>query len=212
MHDRAEVGDKTVNGRAHSIRVTLHQWLRESTRADHLRLESVLNLLDPALSLDRYRRVLAAFHGFYAPLEAQLRRFRPTDAPALGFALARRAPLLAADLAALDSAPVPRRRAHLPEIRTIADFAGRLYVIEGASLGGQVLARTLAARWGLGRDTGIAFFYGAGPRETGRRWRLVLSWLERVAQSSAERRDIEIAASATFRAFERWVVSRVDRR
>jgi heme oxygenase len=192
-------------------RSPVHECLRESTRADHLRLEGALNLLDPELTRDRYGRVLNAFHGYYAPLEAQLRRHHRAASLVLDFELPCRAPLLVADLAVLGMSPVANDDVPLPEIRTLSEFAGRLYVVEGAALGGQILARHLADRWTLGRDSGAAFFSGSGPRETGRRWARVLAWLERAAKSGADSRDMGAAASATFRALENSVAAQAGR-
>jgi len=199
------------DGRIQPKRSPIHQRLRESTRADHLRLEGVLNLLDPELTRDQYGRVLVAFHEFHEPLEAQFRRYHRAASPALDFELPGRTPLLMADLAVLGKSAVAHDRAPLPEIRTLSEFAGRLYVVEGAALGGQVLARHLAERWGLGRDSGAAFFSGSKPGEVGRRWARVLNWLERVAKSGGNSRDMSAAASATFRALENSVVTRASR-
>ena len=177
--------------------------------ADHRRLESALKLLDPQLTRDRYCRVLGAFHGFYAPLEAQFRHFRRSTKLTLGFALPRRAALLRADLELLGWSPAASDDEPLREIQSIAEFAGRLYVVEGAALGGQVLARSLGGRWQLQRNSGLAFFTGSGVLETGRRWARVLTWLESVAQSGAKVRDMVAAASATFRALECRVVAQL---
>ena len=155
------------------------------------------------LSFERYRRVLAAFHGFYAPLEARFWRFGPV-APPLGFALPQRARLLELDLGALGAPATVARCEDLPEIATTAELAGCLYVLEGAALGGQVLARSLASRWQLTPSTGTAFFFGDGPVATKRRWALVLDWLERVALAGADAPAAVAAASATFLALERW--------
>ena len=194
------------DGLMRPTRSPIHQCLRESTRADHLRLEGVLNLLDPELTRVRYRRVLVAFHEFYAPLEAQFRRHHGAVSLPLDFDLPSRAPLLMADLAVLGMSPIARDDVPLPEIRTLSEFAGRLYVVEGAALGGQILARQLADKWAFDRDSGAAFFSGSGPIETGRRWARVLTWLERAA-SVADSRDMAVAASTTFRALEKCVAA-----
>lgn len=193
------------DGLVRPTRSCIHQRLRESTRADHLRLEGALNLLDAQLTRDRYGRVLVAFHAFYAPLEAQFRRHQRAASLTLDFELPCRAQLLHADLAVLGMSPVAHDETALPEIRSLSEFAGRLYVVEGAALGGQVLGRHLAEKWAMDCDSGAAFFSGSGPLETGRRWAQILTWLERVPRSAADSRDMIAAASATFRALERSV-------
>ena len=203
---RCAAGGGTMPGELmRSTRSSIHQRLRESTHADHLRLEGALNLLDPQLTRHRYGRVLVAFHGFYAPLEAQFRRHHRAMSLTLDFELPCRTPLLMADLGVLGMSPVAHEDVTLPEIRTLPEFAGRLYVVEGAALGGQVLARHLAVTCAIHHDSGAAFFSGSGPVETGRRWVRILTWLERVARSAADSRDMVAAASATFRALDQCV-------
>ena len=199
-------GDEQETLRISSRGTSLHLELRNATGPDHRRLEAALDLQSRELSLERYRRVLAAFHGFYAPLEARFRRFGPVTPP-LGFALPQRARLLALDLVALGAQAADSHCDDLPEIATTAELAGRLYVLEGAALGGQVLARSLARRWQLTPGTGAAFFFGDGPVATKRRWALVLDWLERVACSGAGAGEAVAAATATFVALEHWVAA-----
>ena len=76
------------------------QRLRASTRALHERLERRLPLLSPTLALPEYTRLLAAFHGFYRPLEAQLDPIASRLA-SLDWPQRRKTHLLEADLAVL---------------------------------------------------------------------------------------------------------------
>src|SRR5688500_5116954 len=50
----------------------IHALLKEGTRAQHARAEASLPVLDPALSLADYARVVEALHGFHVPLERRL--------------------------------------------------------------------------------------------------------------------------------------------
>lgn len=198
-------GYEQEHARIRPTGTNLHRRLRSATEPDHRRLEAALDLTSPELSFERYCRVLAAFYGFYAPLEVRFRRFGP-GAPPLGFPLPDRARLLELDLTALGAPAAVARCEDLPEIATTAELAGCLYVLEGAALGGQVLARSLATRWQLTPSTGTAFFFGDGPRATKRRWALVLDWLERASRAGADASAAVAAASATFLALERWAV------
>lgn len=190
-------------------RSLLRARLRSETAPLHHALERELDLLAPDLSLERYRRVLRAFHGFHGPVEEQLARALPAT-PELDFALPARTALLERDLLALgaSSADVAglRRCADLPPLARVEDIAGCLYVLEGACLGGQVLARALHERLGLGPDSGTAFFVGEGAA-TGARWSRVLDWLEGVATDGERASAIVASASATFGALSRWCAS-----
>jgi heme oxygenase (biliverdin-IX-beta and delta-forming) len=193
---------------------TIHAQLRAETAELHTQLENQLKLLGSGLSLSRYRRVLEVFLGFYAPVETRL-RLLASAAPPLGVPLQARALLLQRDLLALGMAPgeiadVPQC-AELPRLYEPEHLAGCLYVLEGASLGGRVIARALARELILRSDNGAAFFAG-DPGGAGMRWKRVLQWLEEVVRADGrggacnEARSREIVASAceTFAALARW--------
>ena len=182
----------------------VHAALRERTALSHRSLEKQLDLLDAALSRDRYRRVIRAFFGFYAPVENGLARVA-LAAPPVGFSLVARAPLLRRDVIALGGAtdevstlPICAR---LPRLQFPEDLAGCLYVLEGASLGGQVISRALARNLGIDRGSGAAFFAGDGDR-TFARWKRVLAWLN----AFDDRIDaVATTACETFSTLERWL-------
>lgn len=173
----------------------------------HQRLEAELGLLDAGLSIQRYRRVLEAFRGFYAPVEVRLVQLT-AGVPPLGFPLRARSVLIEQDLLALGVtrraiAELPRCT-DLPRFSCLEDLAGCLYVLEGACLGGQVIARALRQRFGLTRETGASFFLGDG-EATSARWLLVLDWLEAVERGGAGSEEVVASARATFLTLARWI-------
>lgn len=97
----------------------------------------------------------------------------------------------------------------MPRLNTINHLAGAIYVVEGASLGAQVIARAVMQRFGLGRENGAAFFTGDGAR-TGARWRRVLVWLDERDRGRCVRDADEIVAGAcrTFAALSTWLSAR----
>ena len=193
-------GERLVHSR-------FHLRLRRETASQHQTLERQLDLLDPDLSLLRYRLVLESFRGFYGPVESELPRLVATT-PSLGFPLRARAELLERDLLALglsrsDIAGLPRC-ADLPCLYRTEHLAGCLYVLEGACLGGQIIAKALRGRLPLTNDHGLSFFVGDG-RRTGARWRLVLDWLEDLVRRGALADEIVASASETFCSLGCWV-------
>lgn len=185
----------------------LRRQLRRETAGLHHRLETQLALLDPQLSIHRYQQVLQAFYGFYEPVEAGLARLAAAGPP-LGFPLRARAELIESDLLALGGsrpqlAELPRC-VSLPQLLCREDLAGCLYVLEGACLGGQVIAPVLQRRLGLAKGSGASFFAGDGDA-TAARWTRVLVWLEGLTGAGARGDEIVAAACATFRALARWV-------
>jgi heme oxygenase len=157
-------------------------------------------------SREAYADLLARMFGFYDPLEAALgsREFRGID-----LAARLKAPLLRADLLALGYSPdavraVPRC-AVLPALTGLAELAGCLYVLEGATLGGQYVRREVARAFGLGPGSGCSFFSGYGER-TGRMWTGFCHALIAYAdEHPAEAGRIVATAAETFTRFGEWV-------
>ena len=185
----------------------LRQQLKRGTADLHRRLEIDLGLLESELSLDRYRRVLEFFVGFYAPIEAGLARVAAAGPP-LGLPLRARAALIEGDLLSLGLSPqqiadLPRC-ADLPRLSSTEEAAGCLYVVEGACLGGQVIAPALRERLGVTKGSGASFFIGDA-EGTRARWSLFLAWLEGLVRAGSVTAEIVGSARATFLAFARWV-------
>lgn len=187
--------------------------LRERTRPCHVRLEATVATLGFGASEAGYRAYLGKLLGFHVPLELDLSRVRGLDA--LGFDLARRSkvPALRADLTALGlDAHAQKTLAWCtaPPVRDVPSALGALYVVEGATLGGQVLFRELSER--LPRAMRVASrylrVYGA---ETGSRWQEFVKTLEVLASEPEQLRAAD-AAVATFEAVETWLLANADER
>lgn len=184
--------------------------MRAGTADLHVQLEKRLPFFSESLDLGHYRRLMQAYLGFYRPLEQALHA--SAAAPA-GFDLhgrlksaTLRADLLALGLSTQDLDHLPLCQ-QLPAIDSTAAFLGVMYVLEGATLGGQVLRREIAARLGLDARSGAAFLdiYGA---DTGRHWRSFLDCLGCYPLDHQGREAAATAARATFHSFERWLESR----
>lgn len=185
------------------------QDLRAGTAELHIALEKRLPFFSDILDAQGFGRLMQAYYGFYAPLENALQRSGsvPDD-----FDLTPRLKThtLRGDLralgmadAALASVPICQQ---LPLIDSSAACLGVLYVLEGATLGGQILRREIAARLAVDADNGAAFLdiYGAA---TGRRWRDFIEYLGSRPMDAAEREAVVCAAQSTFICFERWLES-----
>jgi heme oxygenase len=185
---------------------TIHARLRSATRAVHLELEHHLAIVSPDVSLVRYTRIIALFYGFYRPIEAGLNRL-DTFAPPRTFPLRARTELLKRDLLSLGLAVQAISElptcTDLPGLRAPEHFAGCLYVLEGASLGGQVISHSLRDKLELTDRGGTAFFAGDGAA-TAARWKCVLQWLEQVSQSGLHVEQIVTSAHETFSSLINW--------
>ncbi|MGY1605393.1 biliverdin-producing heme oxygenase [Geodermatophilus sp. SYSU D00815] len=174
--------------------------LRTATAHEHEQVESALDLMSPALDRARLADVLARLHAFWRAAEAGLDDWAqrsPADAAALEWPRRRRSDLFAADLAAL-GAQAAAELPELPPVDGTDDALGRMYVLEGSTLGGTFIDRHLAALPGLGVRIGAFSPYGA---DTGAMWHA----FRRFTRERAEDPDRVVAAAATtFRALADW--------
>ena len=188
---------------------SLLEALRAGTGLLHVALEKRLPFFSEHLDAGWYQRLIQAYYGFYGPMEAAL---YGCDFIPEGFdqALRVKTPTLLDDLHALGlDARAVNALPHcvqLPSFDTPAACLGALYVLEGATLGGQVLRREMALRLDLDADNGGAFLdvYGV---ETGRRWKDFLDYLGRLPLDAPAKQRAVNAARSTFSCFEQWLDS-----
>jgi len=147
------------------------------------------------MSQSRYVRILCGFERYLAAWEPHVASALP-DTARPWFAARSRLPMLRRDLAQLaPDRPDPGVPA-LPRLPGAGAAYGSLYVLEGSALGGQLIARRAAERFGFDDRRGAAFFHGHGER-TGAMWREFRERLE-TAVAPHERADACAAAVATF--------------
>jgi heme oxygenase len=177
--------------------VTLLQALRSGTRQDHERLEASVDVLDRCRTPGAYAALLQDFRSLYAPLERALAAAPVTSEVLPDWADRRKTVWLDEDLAALDAAPVPDRA--VPALASAEDVAGACYVLEGATLGGAVVVRSLA-----GADEHPPphrFFSSYGDRR-GAMWSRFRGHLRELDARGADRDRTVAAAREVFRCFE----------
>ena len=178
--------------------------LRSGTAAEHAALERSLDLLDPELDRARLTGVLARMHGFWQSAESGLdtwaARF-PVDAGQVSWERRRRADLFAADLATL-GAPAAEVGPDLPVPSGTDEAMGRLYVLEGSTLGGAFIDRHLATVPDL-RGLRLRAFSPYGS-ETGAMWHgFRRAARDRVA-AGGDAATMVAAARQTFGALASW--------
>ena len=179
---------------------------KTGTAAQHRRVEQCFPILAPGLTLTQYRSWLARLHGFYVPLEQRLERFAaPMD---IEWPARIKGPRLRADLlylglspAAIDGVPLCT---DLPEVQDPAAAFGAAYVLEGATLGGRLIAGRLRARLGVEAARGAAFFSAYGEEVDARWLAFRLRLAAAVAAPEDERRALA-AARETFETLGDWL-------
>ncbi|WP_227026743.1 biliverdin-producing heme oxygenase [Corallococcus soli] len=195
----------------------LLQRLKTETRSHHERTEGVVRLMDAHLTPGDYQRHLEDFYGLYVPLEARLAGPLSALGPALALGSRWKAPLLEEDLRALghDAASLARlpRASPLPSIPGLAEALGCAYVLEGSTLGGQLILRHLARHFGSDARVGTFAFFRAYGEQVGPMWRAfgdVLTQASERAASEAFDAAVVQGARDTFDAFAAWLMREND--
>jgi heme oxygenase len=203
-----EVQHSAIPEDASSPPSSYRRQLRAATEDLHDSLEQKLDLLRPNLDLRNYRQLLERTYGYYEPLEARLTAAAENQ-PWSNEVISRgKASALQADLRWLGVkqqtiAELPRAT-QLPPTENLADTLGVMYVLEGASLGGKVLAKHFQNRWGLSKNGGATFLNFYGP-ELAENWDHYINWLESSLPPADLPRTIA-TARATFDTMGQWLL------
>jgi heme oxygenase len=179
--------------------------LKASTREQHRLLEASNPLPN---SLPDYVAQLVAFYGFVKPWEERLATVLPESDPIRHGRT--KSGWLEADLAFFGYDAARRRElprtSTLPSTSSRAEILGAAYVLEGATLGGQVISRHLEETLGLRGGEGYSFFRSYGER-VGSQWQEFRAELLR-ASSPADDPVIVEAARNTFALLHEWFSQR----
>lgn len=198
-----------------SDHLSLREALRVATLPEHRRLEShplMQRLLHPELTLVEYGHILRAQRAFYRQLEPTLASLELTlreCLPEVGYQYQPRLPSLNADCQYLQ---LPADEVHDREKnndgctdparftpRSPQEALGVLYVFEGSSRGGRIIARALNRSLGL-TDHGAGFYRryaipsGPGVEDD---WTRLCRWLEMLPSQSGWEQAL-IGASGAF--------------
>lgn len=185
---------------------TLRHRLRAETAEAHARMEDALDLVRRVSDRQRFAEVLERFLGFHLIWEPAIRQrsaLRAFHEPR------SRVPHLRRDLAALGLTNAEQQA--LPVCAAAAELAsdeaaaiGSIYVLEGSTLGGQVIGRALAQA-GWTPNGGLTYFNPYQAR-TGEMWRAFADW----AEASVPPRDRPAAvagANRTFAMLQDWLTA-----
>lgn len=178
--------------------------LKSETLTWHQQLEQRVDVMRRLQSVDDYRALLTAFYGFYAPLEHQLGN---VDWQSLGidWPERRKIDLLERDLKLLGVDPAQISRCEqLPPLNNGALALGCLYVLEGATLGGQYIEKQLSQQLRITPAAGAAFFHSYGERR-GEMWTAFREALVQFSITGEREDQLVQSAKETFQKFDGWL-------
>jgi heme oxygenase len=189
--------------------VSVLQELKQKTAAHHRALEETAGIWDGLTSEPLYATLLIRFWGVYSAGESRLAALE--ELPRWLPDLSQRWKLSALESDLMDLG-IPSEswgsRTSEPEIPTVAAAFGWLYVFEGSTLGGRMIARQVNKTLGLGPQNGCHFFSSYGTEVTPM-WKRFGESLESFCRSNPDCRDEVIQnAELAFGFFARALSSR----
>lgn len=187
--------------------------LREETKGAHDRLEAVAlsdKIMDGSLQPDEYKKLIRVHYLVHRDLEDL---FEKNDIqqhfPELQYKERKKMPLLIKDVEELSIAEEKLRTSAVGQLPatggarrgTPYGLLGILYVMEGATLGGNVIVKSLRKNKHLSEMNGFHYF-GCYGSETGKKWKCFLEVLKDKGQEPEAQAEIVAGARATYELFE----------
>ncbi|MDO9388184.1 MAG: biliverdin-producing heme oxygenase [Methylotenera sp.] len=165
----------------------------------------LLGLIKPHSSLVNYHKILCAYFEIYQLLENRINLFLKATPCLFDYAERIKLPWLIQDLEFFQLYFTAQRSltdkvTTLPEITSIGHLVGVLYVLEGATLGGQFISGCLFKNHGLHSTQGARFFTGYGERSS-LMWQSFVEFSESINNNEVQCDAAVVAASHTFKFF-----------
>lgn len=183
--------------------------LRAETRGDHDALEAIglsEKITDGSLQPDEYKKLIKVHYLVHRDLEEQLEQAGVGDIfPGLDYAARKKLPLIRKDLQELGikEEELAEREAagSSPEMRIPFGLLGAMYVMEGATLGGMVIVKSLKKNQNLSEISTFHYF-GCYGGETGKQWKRFLEVLQQEGNKPEAKEQVVLAAKETYQFFK----------
>lgn len=190
------------------IKASLQVKLKESTRELHSQIESVplLNkIIKRNITLHEFKLLIKKFYAYIKPCENAINTLQSRHL----LSNREKTNLLKNDLVALglEEFTINERNFSpiLPPLNTHAQVLGYMYVIEGSTLGGQIIAKILFETLNLTPETGASFFFGYG-KNTRQMWNSFCQILDTGNESEYENETI-LAAKQAYTTLYDWMLT-----
>jgi heme oxygenase (biliverdin-IX-beta and delta-forming) len=175
--------------------------LKSRTAHQHQATEATVDLMRDDYTLEDYRNLLVRFYSFYKPFEAKMSANLAANSVEFNHHERLNTPKLIADLTSLGMSENDLSQvesfADVPKLDSKERIFGSLYVIEGSTLGGQVISRHLKQKFDIDETNGAAFFSGYG-KDTGKMWNGYREAVTNFAENDADTEEIIAGANETF--------------
>ncbi|WDF55467.1 biliverdin-producing heme oxygenase [Mucilaginibacter sp. KACC 22063] len=181
----------------------LSEKLKNETLSQHQQLEKrLVTRIKNATTTADYIDILQLFYGYFGGLEQYINQFIGSSQLA-DYTQRRKTDAIAQDIKTLGADPVTiAQNYELPQINSLPEAFGAMYVIEGSTLGGSIISKMISSR--LGISNGLSFFNGYGEK-TQQMWEEFRNKLNQIPTESQTQQAVITAANNTFIKFSNWI-------
>lgn len=187
--------------------ILLADLLKQETKVNHQQLEKILVKQMRLISNQpEYVKLLQLFYSYFGALEEKINQFiLPHQMEEEHQFQRRKTTKIAEDIVA-SGGTVNNKCADgdLPKIKDHLQAFGALYVIEGSTLGGRVIAKMMQRQMDTNTLEGFTFFHGYGD-ETESRWARFRELLNAQPDNAEDKEVVIRAADETFEKFKLWI-------
>ena len=178
----------------------LSEKLKEQTRREHQMLEvKMIKQIKLITDINKYSEFLLLFYRFMNPLETQIDK--QLDPGFLSdYKLRRKSVLLVQDLSRLQSSAEIFSYDRVIFITNNLEAIGALYVMEGSTLGGQIISKMINHQLGLEKIIPLDFFNGY-KNDTILMWQNFKIAMDQLKLNESEENIIIRSANNTFKRF-----------
>ena len=187
----------------------LSEYLKTNSRKDHDSIESKVDLVKLAANSDHYLKLLKAFFGYYSNIEKTFLQFESGFA-SLGVNLKERLKinLLISDLKHFHVSDEEIQKlplaTNLPSMNNIHEAMGVLYVLEGSTMGGQIIAKQLVKSNVITNELNGGHFFKPYGASTMPMWLSFKDSLNKLSEDKND--DVLNKARETFNTMEEWLI------
>jgi heme oxygenase len=194
--------------------IPLLEALRSHTYACHMELQGRFDVFHRIQNKDNYGSLLLKLYGFYNKVEPQITRW-DSDFTRLGIDLEirRKIPKLIADISSLDLTDhlVSRPNCEIsliPSLETFAQAVGCLYVLEGSTLGAQIICQHLRTVFRSNFASNSMNYYQGYGCETRKMWGEFCEFISHYSlemKTVQEHEQVLASGKQTFESLGKWL-------
>lgn len=185
--------------------------LKMKTARDHKEIEGAFSVMHENFTLVDYKNLLTKLYGFYYGIEKLMMESNLDRIIDLDYSKRSKIGLLKSDLEFFGycADEISEIRKFIPWSLSFAEgqVLGVLYVLEGSTLGGQIITRHLREKFEFQDNNGLSFFNCYGSL-TGKMWKEFQAVLDDHLNSTEKIQQAVDAAQTTFRELGRWLKSK----